>query len=94
MRERGRKDRDAQRESKRRGGEERDGQQDLPFEFFHPWLQGGYYGALMQGGRRQGGGAQGGWVGKREKKNERERKGREAQRESNGFTLELFELNI
>ena len=30
----------------------------------------------------------------REKKNERERKDREAQRESNGFTLELFELDI
>ena len=30
----------------------------------------------------------------REKMNKRERKDREAKRESNGYTLELFELNI
>ena len=50
-----RKDREAQRESKRGRGEERDGEQEFPIEIFcWLWLQGGYYANV--GGQTVGGG--------------------------------------
>ena len=78
-----------QRESKRRRGEERDGEQEFTLEIFLSAHGFWVFITPIQGGRRQGGGER-----EREKKNERERKDREAQRESNGFKVELFELNI